>query len=216
MKLKEYEGKEIFQENGIKVPDSFLITDPEQIKEIKGEVALKAQVLHGGRGKAGLIQFATQKDAKKKAEKIFKKEIKEILVEEKLEPKEEYYLAITIDRTEKKPLLMFSKEGGVDIEELSEKNPEKIKKYYIDENFSPKKISKEIKIESWLIEKLYKVFQKYDAELVEINPLAMTEKGLVALDSKFIIDDNALFRQKFKKDESLTEIEKKAKEFLRC
>jgi len=212
MKLKEYQGKEIFQNYGIKIPDSFLITSPEQIKEIKGPVALKAQVLHGGRGKAGLIQFATKKDARKKAEQIFKKGVKEILVEEKIKTKKEYYLSITIDRLEKKPLLIFSSQGGIDIEELAEKYPKKIKKYYIDENFSPKEISKEIKIESGLVEKIYRIFKEYDAELIEINPLALTKKGLLALDSKVVIDDNALYRHEFKKDESLTEIEKKAQE----
>ena len=84
MKLKEYQGKEILHNYGIKTPDSFLITNTGQIKEIRGEVVLKAQVLHGGRGKLGLIQFATQKDVKEKAEQIFKKGIKEILIEESL------------------------------------------------------------------------------------------------------------------------------------
>lgn len=212
MKLKEYQGKEIFHKYGIKIPDSFLITSPEQIKKIKGKKVLKAQVLYGGRGKAGLIQFATKKDIKKKAEEIFSKGVKEILVEEKIKSKKEYYISITIDRLEKKPLLIFSSKGGVDIEELAEKYPKKIKKYYIDKNFSPKKVSKEIKIESGLVEKIYKIFKDYDAELIEINPLSLTKKGLLALDSKVIIDDNALYRQDFKKDESLTEIEKKAQE----
>jgi len=212
MKLKEYQGKEIFQEYGIKIPDSFIITNVDQIKEVKGKVVLKAQVLQGGRGKAGLIQFATKKDVKEKAEEMFSKGVKEILVEERLKAKKEYYLSITIDRLEKKALLIFSKEGGMDIEELAEKYPKKIKKYYLDENFSPKKVSKETKIESGLVEKVYRIFKDYDAELIEINPLALTKKGLVALDSKVIIDDNALYRQKFKKDESLTEIEKKAQE----
>ncbi|MBU4502734.1 MAG: ADP-forming succinate--CoA ligase subunit beta [Nanoarchaeota archaeon] len=212
MKLKEYQGKEIFHDNGIKIPDSFLITSPEQIKELKGEVVLKAQVLHGGRGKAGLIQTATQEDAKQKAEEMFKKDVKEILVEEKVDVKEEYYLSITIDRTEKKAMLMFSKEGGIDIEELAEKHPKKIKKYYLDEEFSPKKTAKELEIPQWLIEKLYEIFKKYDLELIEINPLVKVDDNLLALDSKIIVDDNALFRQKFEKDESLTDIEKKAKE----
>lgn len=212
MKLKEYEGKEIFQKYGIKTPDSFLITDPEQIKEIRGKVVLKAQVLEGGRGKSGLIQFATKKNVKEKAEEIFSKGVKEILVEERVKAKKEYYISITIDRLEKKPLLIFSSKGGVDIEELAEKYPKKIKKYYINENFSPTEISKKIKIESGLVAKIYQIFKDYDAELVEINPLAVTKKGVLALDSKIIIDDNALYRHEFKKDESLTEIEKKANE----
>ncbi len=212
MKLKEYQGKEILHNYGIRIPDSFLITNHGQIKEVQGEVVLKAQVLHGGRGKLGLIQFATQKDVKEKAEQIFKKGIKEILVEEKIKPEKEYYLSITIDRSEKKPLLMFSAEGGIDIEDLALKSPEKIKKYYISEDFSPKEVSKELNIESNLIEKVYKIFKDYDAELVEINPLATTEKGLMALDAKIIIDDNALFRHEFKKDETLTELERKAQE----
>ena len=211
MKLKEYQGKKIFQEHGLKIPDSFLITDPEQIKEIEGEVVLKAQVFYGGRRKEGLVQIATQENAKEKAEQIFKKRVKEILVEKKIEIKKEYYISITIDRTKKKSLLIFSAEGGIDIEELAEKHPEKIKKYVIDENFSPKNVSKEIGIDQYVIEKLYKIFQDYDAELVEINPLILADEGLVALDSKIIIDDNALFRQDFKKDESLTELEKKAR-----
>ena len=87
-----------------------------------------------------------------------------------------------------------------------------IKKFYLDENFSLEEISEEIKISKVLIERLYKIFQDYDAELVEINPLALIKKRFLALDSKIIIDDNALYRQKFKKDEGLTEIEKKAQE----
>ncbi|MDP2908231.1 MAG: ADP-forming succinate--CoA ligase subunit beta [Nanoarchaeota archaeon] len=210
MKLKEYQGKEILQNYGIKTPDGFLITSPDQIKEIKGRVALKAQVLQGGRGKAGLIQFATKKDAKEKAEQIFQKGVKEILVEKRIKAQKEYYLSITIDRLERKPLLMFSQQGGIDIEELAEKSPEKIKKYYIDENFSPKQIAKETRLESELVEKIYKIFKDYDLELIEINPLAVTRKGTLALDAKIIIDDNALYRQKFKKDESMTKIEKEA------
>ncbi|MBM3200545.1 ADP-forming succinate--CoA ligase subunit beta [Candidatus Woesearchaeota archaeon] len=212
MKLKEYEGKEIFHKYGVKTPDGFLITNPDQIKELKGEVVLKAQVLHGGRGKAGLILFATNKDAKKKAEQIFKKGVKEILVEEKLKADKEYYLSITIDRFDKKPLLMFSAEGGIDIEELAKNHPEKIKKCYLDENFSSKKASEDTKLPTTLIEQLCRVFKECDAELVEINPLALIGEDFIALDSKVIIDDNALFRHEFKKDETLTEIEKKAQQ----
>jgi len=212
MKLKEYQGKEIFHKFGIRIPDSFLITDSEQIKEIKGEKVLKAQVLHGKRGKSGLIQFADEKNIKEKAEEMLKKDVKEILVEEKLKYEKEYYLSITIDRTEKKAKLIFSSEGGMEIEELADKNPEKIKKYPIDENISLKDIAKETGIDKIILEKLLRIFNECDAELVEINPLCSTEKGFVALDSKIIIDDNALYRQEFKKDEGLTDIEKKAKE----
>ncbi len=213
MKLKEYEGKEIFKKYGIKVPESFLITHPDQIKRIHEDVVLKAQVLQGGRGKAGLIQKANQEDIVKKTKELFNKNIKEILIEKRVDIKKEFYISITIDRLKKKPILMFSTEGGVDIEELSEKHPEKIIKKHIDENLSLESLAKELNLDVHLIEKLIKIFNECDAELVEINPLALTNNGFIALDSKIIIDDNALFRQEFKKDESLTDIEKKAKEY---
>ncbi|ADG13050.1 succinyl-CoA synthetase, beta subunit [Methanocaldococcus infernus ME] len=212
MKLHEYEAKKIFKKYGIDVPKSFLIKkgDDVELKEFD-EAVLKAQVLVGGRGKAGGILFTNKENFKEKVEELFNKEIKgekvdKILVEEKLRIKKEYYLSITIDRNEKKPVIIFSSEGGVDIEEIAEKHPEKIIKYYVDikKPFLPyigreiaKKAGVEIKVGD-IIYKVYKIFKELDATLVEINPLVITEDNKIyAADAVIHLDDDSYFRQDF-------------------
>ncbi len=216
MKLHEYEAKEIFKEYGIPVPKSFLLKKGE-IKDIDGDVVLKAQVLVGGRGKAGGIIFANKDNFKEKVEELFNKEIKgekveKILVEEKLPIKKEYYLAITIDRLSKKPVIIFSTEGGVDIEEFPD---EKIVKYYVDikKPFLPyigREIAKDMNVDvriGDIIYKLYKIFKDLDATLVEINPLVITENNQIyAADAVIILDDDANFRHNYKKFEDYKEV----------
>jgi len=218
MKLHEYQAKRIFAEHGIKIPRGALAERPEEVRkiaeELGGKVVLKAQVLVGGRGKAGGIKRADSVDsAAEIAEKMFgsslKGEIvKKIYVEELLEIMEEWYLSLAIDRVEKCFSLIFSTTGGMDIEEIAQKFPEKIARakidprwglwdYQIREILSGAKIRTELWKEMTVIVKgLYEIMMKYEAELVEINPLALTEKGLIAADAKIIIDDNALFRHR--------------------
>ncbi|ENN96337.1 succinyl-CoA synthetase subunit beta [Methanocaldococcus villosus KIN24-T80] len=216
MKLYEYEAKNLFRYYNIPVPESFLIykDDNLDLVDIDKEVVLKAQVLVGGRGKAGGILFAkNKKEFIEKAKELFNKEIKgekveKILVEEKLKIKKEYYVSITIDRDAKKPVLIFSTEGGVDIEEVAKKNPEKIIKYHIDvlKPFLPYKIrwildgkipSEELAIAN-IIYNLYQLFKEKDATLVEINPLVITEDNKIyAADAVVILDDDAHYRQNF-------------------
>ncbi len=228
MKLMEYEGKEIFSKYGVSVPKGFVISSTKELKKnlikIRGDVVLKSQVLTGHRGKLGGIVSSSQEFAETEAKKLFEKEIKgmipkKILVEEKLSVDDELYISLAVDRKHKGIMLLFSFEGGVDIEELAEKNPDKIIKFPFFELSSENiaKISslisnfkaKENILE--LITKLYKIMKEKDATIVEINPLVVSDNKLVAADSKIIIDDNALFRQKLKTKFEGTEIEKKAK-----
>jgi len=218
MKLHEYEAKEIFKEYGIPVPKGFITS--EKVKEIDGPVVIKAQVLVGGRGKAGGVLFAdTLEEANKKIQKLLNSSIKgekveKVLVEEKLPIKKEYYLSVVIDREEKKPLILFSTEGGVDIEEVAQKNPEKILRYYVDPQgeFLPYMIrgtlknlglsSQETPKVADVIYRVYKIFEEKDATLVEINPLVITEDGkVVAADGVIHLDDDAYFRQDYSRFE---------------
>ena len=214
MKLKEHEGKEIFYKYGIKVPKSVLVTGKNfDLKKLSEDVVFKAQVLSGGRKKAGLIKISKKNEAKNILEEFFKKNIKEVLVEEKLDIKKELYLSYVINRTKQCYTLLFSSEGGIDIEKLSLKHPEKISNYDFFE-FNSKKVEKIVKNKEILnlAEKLFCIFKQYDCVLAEINPLVLTkEKNLVAADSKIIIDDNAAYRhEEFMKDMQMTESEKKA------
>ena len=231
MNLKEYQGEEIFKSNGIKTQEGFVISDISQINDKiskinTDEYTIKAQILTGGRGKAGGIKFATRDNLKDVAGSILGKEIKgikvkELLIAEKISFLKEVYVAITVNRAEKGLTLIISLEGGMDIEELAKKDPKKIIKIPMTE-FSEEMIKRRIKNFKQsdelidIIKKLHKIMLNYDAELVEINPLAVTSEGLIALDSKIIIDDNALFRHPefiHQKKEQLTAIEKKANEF---
>jgi succinyl-CoA synthetase beta subunit len=230
MKLYEYAAKEIFSKYDIPIPKGSLVLDVngavEAAKQM-GDVVLKAQVLTGGRGKAGGIARAKDTtEAKRNAQRILGMEIKgfpvkKLLVEEYRQPFKEMYLGITIDRQAKCPIIMASPSGGIDIEEVAKNSPEKIIKIHIhplaglqdyqartlanslDRNKSPEIMD--------IIKKLYRVFIDNDCQLAEINPLAETESGIIALDGKMIIDDNAMFRHDFMEEErnSLEEVAKK-------
>lgn len=215
MNLYEYQAKEVFKKYGIPVPEERLANTPEEAEKIAkeiGRVVIKAQVLVGGRGKAGGIKLAeTPEDARKKAEEILGMEIKgikvrKILVSEACTIKNEAYMGIVVDRKEKRPCVMVSGEGGVDIEEVARRTPEKIFKLHPDpvygllphqarelcfKLYTDPKLAQE---GASILMKLYKLFVDEDSSLCEINPLALTEKGLIALDAKIVIDDNALFR----------------------
>ncbi|MBQ6443239.1 MAG: ADP-forming succinate--CoA ligase subunit beta [Methanosphaera sp.] len=217
MNIHEYVAKNIFRLCNIKVPESYLANTPEEAYEraqmIGKPVAVKSQVLTGGRGKAGGILFAdTPEEAKEKTKELFKKTIKgekvtKVLIEEKVEGTiSEYYLTIILDRDAKKPLIMASTAGGMDIEQVAKETPEKIVKRYVEplEEFMPyqaRNIALEMGVDTSeisaignLIWKLYQAFQEYDATVAEINPLIKTENGFIAADAKMAIDDDAFFR----------------------
>ena len=211
MKLKEYEGKELFKKYKLAVPAGFIATTPEEVADglyqLKGdEVVLKAQVLVGGRGKAGGIKICSKERAAEVAKKMLGTRIKgepvlELLVEEKLKIDQEMYLSFTVSRAEKGLALLFSLEGGVDIEELAKRSPEKIARIFMTE-FDDKAVYQDLK---WLdygkelfgiVRALHMLMIHEDAQLVEINPLVLSGGVLVAADSKVIIDDNSLYRHK--------------------
>ena len=167
-------------------------------------VVLKAQVLTGGRGKAGGVKFADNPgEALKVSEEILGmeikgEEVKHLLIEEKADILQEYFLSISIDRSARRPVIMVSKEGGVEIENLAKTNPEKIIKYYPQPLIE---IARKMEVPSELIGpmgdvilKLYNVFNKYDCEVAEINPLILTPDGLIAADAKLEVENDALYR----------------------
>jgi len=233
MKLQEYQAAEIFEEYGIPVSESYLIEKPEEIKEVKKPVVLKSQVTVGKRGKAGGILFAeTREEAIEKAEELFSKEIRglkveKILVSEKAEIEDEYYVGMVMDREKKRPTLIMTTEGGMNIEEVAEEYPDKIAKKPIDplmglRGYEALHLADSVGLEgdelsqmAKIAQKLAQAFDDYDSELAEINPLVSTPDGLLAIDAVFNIDDNALYRQDFEKSESklVTEREKKAREY---
>lgn len=218
MKLYEYNAKQVFKKEGIPIPEGYPAynsSDVQQIFEKMGRpVAIKSQVLVGGRGKAGGIKFAENpQTAIELAEELFSAKIKGenvdmLLVEEKASIQKEFYISVAIDRTNKKPLIMASAEGGVEIEELASKSPEKIVKYHVNplEEFLPyegREIARKMGVGSSLISpigniiwKLFQVFKKYDAQLAEINPLVLTDKGVIAADAKLELEDDSLYKHK--------------------
>lgn len=215
MKLFEYQAKELFAEAGIPIPKGKVIESVSEldaaIEEIGLPCALKAQVLKGGRGKAGLIQFAsTKEDGQKRAKQLFDSphSVKKILVEESLKIAKELYLAITVDPLSGKALVMGSAEGGVDIEELARNAPDKIVKQRVDitQGILPFQLRNimfglglsgdSFKAGMKILSGLFDLFCKKDAELVEINPLVLTDQNqLIAADGKVSIDDGSAFRQ---------------------
>jgi len=217
MKLFEYEAKNILKEYGITVPDGAVVTSIEEAgdvaRSIGKPVALKAQVLVAGRGKAGGILFAdTLQEVKEKASQLLGSTIKGIkvntlLVEEKLDLTEQFFVSITIERQARRYVVLASASGGVDIEEVAREKPEKIARHIVDPNvgFRPgdaMSLLSALNLDSGIrdrlasiLETLCKVSFETDAELVEMNPLVLDGKGeLIAADARIIVDDNALFR----------------------
>jgi succinyl-CoA synthetase beta subunit len=218
MDLYEYQGKELFRRFGIPVSEGRLATSPEDARtaahELGGQVVVKAQVLTGGRGKAGGIKLAAGPDeAEEHARNILGMDIRghvvrKLWVEAASDIDREYYLSLTFDRGEKKALFMFTREGGVDIEEVAAERPEVLARLHVDplEGFQPYQARRliyrtgiedesEQKQIAKIAERLYAAFVASDATLCEINPLIVTPDGEVkALDSKFTIDENALYK----------------------
>jgi succinyl-CoA synthetase beta subunit len=217
LKLCEYEAKSILSKYGITTPQGGLATTASQAHEIAAKlrmpVAVKAQVLVAGRGKAGGILFAQSvEEAQKAAEKLLGMRIKDIpvksvLVEEKIQVKKELYFGITTDRLNRCYVTVASSVGGVDIEEVASKTPEQIVKTSINpqlglRSFQTKDIAakmgytgNQISDLGRILERLYAAGMDNDAELIETNPLTETVEGkFVAADARIIVDDNALFR----------------------
>jgi succinyl-CoA synthetase beta subunit len=216
--LFEYQGKELFRRFGIPVSDGRLALTPDEARdaaeELGGQVVVKAQVLIGGRGKAGGIKLADDpQDAAQKAEDILGLDIRghvvrKLWIERASDVAKEYYLSVTFDRSEKKPLFMLTKEGGVEIEEVAAKSPDALARLHVDvlEGFQPYQARRLVYAAGIddpgeqrqivaIVEKLYRCFVESDAMLCEINPLIVTPEGEVrALDAKFTVDDSALFR----------------------
>ncbi len=229
VRLYEYESKDIFASVGMKMPKRHLIMKKEDIPEnIKYPFILKSQVLTGGRGKlGGVLEVTDKEDLKEKYDKLMNLQIKgykpiSLLIEEKIDFIEEYFLALTIDRFSRRPLLIFSKEGGINIEDKSGSifelylNPtikfdRDIVKLKLTETRLDDKILNEL-ID--FIEKCHEIMFNFDANLVEINPIVRTNDGLIAVDAHIEIDDNSVFRQEKFKDrekEELSENEYDAK-----
>ena len=218
MDLYEYQGKDLFRRVGIPVSDGRLATTPEEAREaaeqLGGPVVVKAQVLTGGRGKAGGVKLADDPaDAEAKARDILGLDInghvvRTLWIEQASDIEREYYLSVTFDRGAKQPLFMFTTQGGVEIEQVAEENPDALVRLHVDplEGFQPWVARRlvygggvedpsEQKQIAAIVEKLYRAFVEFDAMLCEINPLIVTPEGEVkALDSKFTVDDSGLFR----------------------
>ncbi|HEY0416978.1 MAG TPA: ADP-forming succinate--CoA ligase subunit beta [Gaiellaceae bacterium] len=218
MDLYEYQGKQLFARFGIPVSDGRVAVTPEEAREaaeeLGGPVVVKAQVLTGGRGKAGGVKLADDPgDAEQKAREILGLDIRghvvrTLWVEKASEIAKEYYLSVTFDRGARRPLFMFTTQGGVEIEEVAANDPDALVRLHVDplEGFQPWVARRlvygagvsdagEQKQLAAIVEKLYRCFVESDAMLAEINPLIVTPDGEVrALDSKFTVDDSALFR----------------------
>jgi succinyl-CoA synthetase beta subunit len=215
MNLHEYQSKGIFAKYGIPVPSGKVAATPAEAKaiakEMGGRVVVKSQVLTGGRGKAGGIKLANNaSEAEQLAEQILGMTIKslpvrKVLIDPAANIASEIYVGITNDRAARKPVLMASSSGGVDIEEVARETPEKIIRTHIDPLMGLRDyqardvaIGMDLPREHWnqfiyISRKLWEVYRDNDATLAEINPLVITGEGkLVALDGKMSIDDNAL------------------------
>jgi succinyl-CoA synthetase beta subunit len=216
--LYEYQGKELFRSFGIPISEGRLASTPAEARaaaeELGGQVVVKAQVLTGGRGKAGGVKLAEgPDDAEQKAEEILGLDInghivRKLWIESASEIAKEYYLSVTFDRGQKEALFMLTTEGGIEIEQVAAETPEKLARLHVDplEGYQPYQARRliygagisdpgEQKQVLDIVGKLYACFAGTDAMLCEINPLVVTPEGQVrALDSKFTVDDNALYK----------------------
>ncbi len=229
MKLHEYQAKEIFRKFGIPVPDGQVVTSPEEaVKSAQGLQGppwmVKAQVHSGGRGKGGGVRVVSSlNDLKMATEAILNQplitkqtgpegtKVYQVLTEESVEIDRELYLAIVIDRSMARPVMIFSQAGGMEIEEVTARSPALVLKefvnpdvgpmpyqwrrlaYWLDPLPEPQTLTEVISI----MARLYEIFTDLDCSLAEINPLVLTKAGkALAVDAKMTIDDNALFRQK--------------------
>ena len=231
MKNHEYQSKKLLKNYNIKIQEGIICENKNEIENKINEASktfntqqlvIKAQIHAGGRGKGGGVKFCSDLDkAKEAANNILGmqlitpqtskegQKVRKILIAEALDIEKEYYFAITLDRSKGKDVIMASTEGGVEIEEVAEKNPEKIIKVWVDPSiglqaFQARELAFGLELEKDIIKQaiplfinLYKCYSETDASIAEINPLVVTEeKELIALDAKFNFDSNALYRQK--------------------
>ena len=227
MKVHEYQAKEILRSYGVPVPKGRVAETPEEARKIAEEIGgnaivVKAQIHAGGRGKGGGVRVVgNPEEAEKAAKEILGmtlvthqtgpagRVVRKVLIEEGVKIQKEFYLVIVIDRSRAQPVVMASREGGMEIEKVAEESPEKIVKEWIDPStgfrpFQANKIGYELGLEAAQVGKmrtvllsLYKTFYEKDCLLAEINPLVLTVSGdFVALDAKMNFDDNGLFRHK--------------------
>ena len=218
MNIHEYQAKEIFRKYGIPIPPGDVATTADEAEAIArkfgGTVVVKAQVHAGGRGKAGGVKLAkTPEEARKVAEQILKLSIKglpvqKVLVTPAADIATEAYAGIIVDRASKKPVFIVSPAGGIDIEEVAAKTPEKLLRKPIDpryglQSFEAMQLAfflysdvKQVRAAAKILTQLYKAFSENGGSLAEINPLVTTPSGdVVALDAKMVIDDNELDRR---------------------
>ena len=240
MKLHEYQAKEIFAEAGIPVPESQLAGSVDEVLDAVGEIgypaAIKAQVHVGGRGKAGGIKIATNEDeAREAAEAILGMDLKgyhvnEVLVEQGVDFVDEYYVGVTMDRSEGEAVAMVSTKGGVDIEQVAEEDPEAIAQEHIDPAFGlhpyqarkvvydagvPAEYARDV---TAILSKLYDLYEDNDASDIEVNPVMITsDDDVIAADAVMNIDEDALFRQPdladLAEDSYQNDLERKAGEY---
>jgi succinyl-CoA synthetase beta subunit len=219
----EYQGKELFRRVGIPTPRGVFARTPGEVEayiaEHPGSWVIKSQVMMGGRGKAGGIKFAdTAAEGAAFANELIGKvlknqqnpdgeEVRSLLVEEKVAIESEAYASITIDRATKKPVVIVTSQGGMDVEEVAESDPDAISKYWIDpaigfQPFEARQLAFAAKLPSGYMKAfpkilggLYTLFMEYGANLVEINPLVLTKSGdVIASDAKVELDDNGLYK----------------------
>ena len=224
MKIHEYQAKKILRQYQVAVPSGTMVTTANQAEhvaaELGGKVVIKAQIHAGGRGKGGGVKLAANpEEVRQAASEILGmqlvthqtgpegQKVKQVLVEKASDIEREFYLGITLDRAQSKPVVMASQEGGVEIEEVAVATPEKILKETVDprvglQAFQATRLAfglgfegKQVRQAISFILSLYRAYVDADCSLVEINPLVVTADGqLLALDAKIDIDDNALFR----------------------
>jgi len=210
VRLLEWQGRGILEREGIPVPSGSVVRTPDEARAsaaaVGRPVVLKAQVPVGGRGKAGGIRVAPDpSEAARNAALLLGSELKglpvtELLVVEATTVQSEHYLSVTLDRRTRSPVMIYSPRGGVDIEEVARTDPGAIRQVHIPPlegplsfrlrrlvSLAPPELRKPL---AEIAFKLYQVFTRYEANLAEINPLAVTDRGLVALDAKFILDDD--------------------------
>jgi succinyl-CoA synthetase beta subunit len=215
-RIYEYQGKQLLKTFGIPIPQGEVVSTPQEAKVVAKEigcpVVIKAQVWATGRFKAGGIQFAeTPEEAEAIAKKILGSKVKDllvrkVLVEKKLDIEKEYYIGVVVDSSYKvkAPVVVFSIEGGVDIEEVASRNPERVARMIVKyrrgvEISDAQSLLSKVNLDSFEISKiicgLYEVFKRYDARVAEINPLVLTKDGKIyAADCRITIDDNSVFR----------------------
>ena len=231
MKLKEFEGKQLFQKVGIIVSKGTVIRSVSEIQEFSGSRLLKVQTIAGGRGKAGgIILVNNSKEAKEKAAEFLGQEflgekITEIVLDEKIDIKKELYLGLLFNTKKRVPVFIFSTEGGVEIEELQLNSPEKIKLQEIDiltgltdedcdilldGSSLGSDVTLQLKV---VMNQLWKCFTEFDCKMLEVNPLVITgDDKLVAVDSVIVLDDDANYRREIKFPKRLDGREKTARE----